>query len=212
MDIVYVLGKGSLVDNEEIKYSLRSLERHMEDMGNVYIIGEKVGFLKGVNFIDCADVEDESWKNVHKKILLACNTEEISSDFLLMNDDFFAFDSFKGAELPFYAQKNGDGGSSGPISYMVHTPWRVNKEMYKALPLDIGSMRHMSLRTFYCNLYKAPPTYIDDCILRVGDRMPLLDVQIYGKSWGSIDDVTMLHPEFYQWIDQTFSKPSKYEK
>ena len=44
MDIVYILGNGSKFNNEEIRYSLRSLEKFV-NFDRVFIVGECPKFL-----------------------------------------------------------------------------------------------------------------------------------------------------------------------
>lgn len=46
VDVVIPLGRGSRVNNEELRYALRSLAAHFEDLGRVWIVGEKPRWLK----------------------------------------------------------------------------------------------------------------------------------------------------------------------
>ena len=39
IDVLYILGIGSKFGNEELKYSLRSLETYVKDYGRVFITG-----------------------------------------------------------------------------------------------------------------------------------------------------------------------------
>jgi len=211
MDIVYVLGKGSLSNNDEIRYSLRSIEKYCSDIGNVIIVGDEVDFLKGVLFIKMEDTYNKPWKNVFDKVRAVCMEESVSDDFLLMNDDFFAFDSFIASEVPFYANKGGNGGASGTIDFATHKPIRINKELYLKMPMHTDMSSAMSPRSFYGNFYKAPPTFSKDIVLRTGAGLPSLDVQLANNSWATIDDVTMTDLEFRGWIDSRFEEKSSFE-
>ena len=45
IDVVYILGDGSKWGNNEIKYSLRSLEKYGKNIRDVYICGNKPYFV-----------------------------------------------------------------------------------------------------------------------------------------------------------------------
>ena len=45
MDILYYIGDGSHHNNEELRYSLRALEKHCKDIDEVWIVGNKPHFL-----------------------------------------------------------------------------------------------------------------------------------------------------------------------
>lgn len=211
MDILYVIGKGSLANDDELRYSLRSLASRCKDLGKIFIVGEKIDWLQNVCHIEAEDKHKKPWKNVLDKIRIACLNEELSEDFLLMNDDFFAFDDFLASEMPFYATKGGNGGASGPIDFAVHRPIRLNKKMYLAMPITSDMSTSYSPRTFYCNFYKAPPTYIKEHVLRTGEGMPSLDEQLGNETWATIDDVTMCDIEFRVWLDTIYPEQSPFE-
>lgn len=211
MDVVYILGSGSLVKNEEIRYSLRSLERNMLDIADVYIVGEKPEFLKDFIHIPSQDLSPEKWRNAYKKIKIACADSRISEDFLLMNDDFFMLEPFNGAEFPFYALKNSNGGTDGLHSFHIHCPMRIRKLWYSQMPLDMLAKGRHSPRTFYANFYKAPPTFCEDFILRVGEGCADFDVRTKKSPCFSIGDTAMLYEPFRLWLDNLFPEPSRFE-
>ena len=211
MDVVYILGSGSLVKNEEIRFSIRSLEAHMLDLRNIYIIGEDPEILTAVKKIPSGDSFPEKWKNAYHKIIRACSIPEISEEFLLMNDDFFMLEPFSGAEFPFYDLKGSNGGTEGLNSFHIHSPLRIKKEWYQKMPFDPTAKGHHSPRTFYCNFYKAPPTFCDDFILRAGEGCKDFNAQIKGKPLFSISDTSMLYAPFLVWLGKLFPNPSRFE-
>lgn len=87
-DIVYIVKNGE--NNPDLKYSLRSIEKFC-NYRNIYIIGYKPSWIKDVKYIKTTQ-SSTKWKNATNNILTACNTEEISDNFILMNDDFFAIE------------------------------------------------------------------------------------------------------------------------
>lgn len=211
MDVVYVLGKGSLCNNDELRYSIRLLEANCADLGNIYVVGESVDFLPGVKFLNMPDTHSKPWKNVLDKVKAVCSLDELSEEFLLMNDDFFALAPFEIESLPFYANKGGNGGNSGPLDFAVHKPIRLNKKFYLNLPIHSGMSTNYSPRSFYCNFYKAPPTYVKDFVLRTGEGLKSFDEQCDGHDWFTIDDITMTVPEFREWLDILAPNASSFE-
>lgn len=88
MDVVYPIGIGSKWDNNELKYSLRSLERNFIGLGNIYIVGKKPHWIKNVIHIEAEDIYKKNKDaNLIRKVLLACEEKELSLEFLRMSDD-----------------------------------------------------------------------------------------------------------------------------
>lgn len=102
IDIVYPIGKGSRWQNNEIRYSLRSVQKHLKNVGNIWIIGELPQFLQNVNFIHHRDTATVPEENVRIKLLKACDKSEISDRFLFMNDDHFILADADAENYPYY--------------------------------------------------------------------------------------------------------------
>lgn len=90
MDLVYPLGKGSLWRDLELKYSLRSVEKHLLGFDTIYVIGEKPLFAsEQIKHIPFPDKHANAARNIMEKFAHACTIPELSDDFLYMNDDYF---------------------------------------------------------------------------------------------------------------------------
>jgi len=90
MDILYVLGKGSKWDNNELRYSLRSIEKFGKNLGNVYVIGYDPGFLSNkVTLVKIEDCYGVKHKNILNNICRAVEHTNINDNFLLSSDDHF---------------------------------------------------------------------------------------------------------------------------
>ena len=89
MDILYYIGGGSMHNNNELRYSLRSLQKHCRDLGKVWVVGNKPDFLQNVEYVWLED-KDGWWKNAFSKTMKAIESG-ISDKFLLMNDDFICW-------------------------------------------------------------------------------------------------------------------------
>jgi len=107
VDIVYILGTGSQWQDNELRYSLRSVHQHLTNYRNIWIVGEWPEWLNknapGIYHIPASD--NSKWQrhlNMEVKILLACHEDTISNDFLFMNDDHFFTADTSAADYPFY--------------------------------------------------------------------------------------------------------------
>lgn len=85
-DLVYIVKEGN--GNTDLKYSLRSICKFCE-FRKVWIVGYKPNWVKDVGYIHTLQ-KGNKWKNSMLNYEAACNHPEISDNFVLMNDDFFA--------------------------------------------------------------------------------------------------------------------------
>ena len=86
MDLVYIVRNGD--NNPDLRYSLRSIAKFVQ-YDRVWIVGYKQKWIKDVEYIKVTQGPDK-WQNSVNNIIAACKNEDISDDFVLMNDDFFA--------------------------------------------------------------------------------------------------------------------------
>ena len=123
MDILYVLGKGSRWDNNELRYSLRSIEKFGKNVSNIYLIGEDPGFLSNnVNLIPFVDFYATKHKNILNNICEAVKRSNISDEFLLSSDDHFYVKETDFDNYPIYCKGN------LPKSYKLHNRLKGYKE------------------------------------------------------------------------------------
>ena len=87
MDAVYLVKPGD--DNEELRYSLRSLAKNMTYIDRVFIAGYCPAWVRNVETIDLEPLEDK-FDNQFQSLRAACADDRISDDFALLNDDHFA--------------------------------------------------------------------------------------------------------------------------
>lgn len=92
IDIVYPLSEGlSHFRNEEIRYSLRSVEKYVKNYRNIYIIGDKPKYLND-KIIHIPFKENPNFckeRRIMEKFYFATTIQEISDNFLMFNDDYF---------------------------------------------------------------------------------------------------------------------------
>ena len=91
MDILYVIGRGSEWNNNELRYSLRSLEKFGRNINRVFISGYCPDFInqKIVTWIPCPDEYEFKHKNILRCIEKAVAESDIADDFLYSSDDHF---------------------------------------------------------------------------------------------------------------------------
>jgi hypothetical protein len=106
ISVVYVLGTGSRLKNFEIRMSLRSVEKYLTGVKDVWIVGKLPDFLTNVNHIPLEDTHLVPDWNIMEKIKKACEHPDITEEFLFMNDDHFLLKPFEAATFPFY-HRNG---------------------------------------------------------------------------------------------------------
>lgn len=235
IDLVYILGDGSKWANNEIRYSLRSVEKHFKNAGKVFIVGKCPGFINKAEaeHIPCDDPFNHKLKNAIWKIRMACLTKKIGDPFLLMNDDFFfmrrTFDIqtyHKGlletAEKRhethggyyYKAIKNtleilDEFGMEKPMNYDVHYPLVLEKAKFKKATdqIDFGVVGYL-FRSFYGNYYKIGGKYRKDVKVYSWAEKKSLE----SMDFLSIDNAVAKDLKFQKWIDRKFPDRSKYEK
>lgn len=97
LDIVYFVKDSD--ENEELKYSLRSVEQHFPHHRVIFIGGCPKG-LKPDKLIRTKQDKETKWENTNIAMRAACESKSISDDFILFNDDFFILNDI--TELPYY--------------------------------------------------------------------------------------------------------------
>lgn len=113
MDILYIIGKGSQWNNNELKYSLRSIDKYCTCIDRVFIVGDKPKFINdNVIYTYCFDKFGPGYahKNIYHKIKIAIQESGISDHFLISSDDHFYCKTtdfnnypvyYRGLEIPY---------------------------------------------------------------------------------------------------------------
>jgi hypothetical protein len=170
MDAVYICRNG---ENEELRYSLRSIEFNMPH-DNVWVVGGKPDWYSG-NYIP-VEQSGRKYENARNNLKAIVNSVEISEDFILMNDDFFVIDKID--NVPYWYTgslksrikdlTDGYGpnttylrmlaltektirktGIQEPLDYELHTPMIMNRHKLGPI-IEMPSL----WRSTYGNLYE----------------------------------------------------------
>lgn len=73
--------------NEDLRYTLRALDKFGRNFGTVWITGFTPSWVTGVRSIPVRQ-DSGKWENARLNMLAACNEPEVSDTFILYNDDF----------------------------------------------------------------------------------------------------------------------------
>jgi len=235
IDVVYILGSGSTVGNAEIKYSLRSIEKHLKDYGNVFIIGERPYFLneKAIE-IKFKDLHRNKARNIMSKINRAAIDERVSDNFILFNDDYFLLQDVSAIGYPFYYKNNLKEAISlnigeyekhlratlqvleeknKPIfNFDSHYPIIYNKEKVKKVienynwNVDFG----YTFKSIYCNHYHVKGLHLADC--KVSHQYSLEQIKAInkGRSMFSTGEKAMCQA-MIRYLKEMFPEKSIYE-
>ena len=104
IDIVIPLGTESRWQDNELRYTLRAIEKYLTGYRDIYIIGHPRKWLKektkvkvdncsvtypGVTFIPAEDNHTEKQRSIYQKILKAAKDDRITGTFAMWNDDHY---------------------------------------------------------------------------------------------------------------------------
>ena len=178
VDVVYPLSAESLWDDNELRYSIRSLEKHFKNLGKIYIIGHLPDFIKPDDYniihIPFPDSYTENKDaNLIAKLLRACQEESLTDEFLFMSDDQYILqDVYAENMVPFYSVKLAERryrtnnkwerrlqrtyqalkarGKEG-YEYDTHAPVIMQKELFKEVMLtyDWGATPGYCINSLY---------------------------------------------------------------
>ena len=121
IDIVIPLGVDTRWQDNELRYTLRSIQKYLRGYRDIYIIGNKRRWLKerliktehiiydetssendGVIFIPATEDYVRKQKSIFDKLLIAANTEAISDPFCMFNDDHFLLQPLNIADIKYW--------------------------------------------------------------------------------------------------------------
>ena len=179
MDFVYICKPG---DNEELRYSIRSVLYSFPD-ANIWVVGGKPAWYSG-NYIP-VDQKHHKYANAIYNLQAICDSDKISEEFILMNDDFFIIkkinkiDNFYNGLLSIkidrYTKITGSSmyikkliltknrlieyGIEDPLDYELHIPMVMQKEKLKDIILKYPSCLW---RSMYGNIYNVGGSQMED--------------------------------------------------
>jgi hypothetical protein len=211
MQMLYIIGSGSLHYNEELRFSLRSVQKHCPEINKIVVDGEQVHFLS--NKVDYHYIEEAKGNKEYRigmKIYNACKSGFIKGNFIFMNDDFFftrPYDwniNYAKGELPSEGKENYQKALSDTREYLLslgksvnhfdcHTPIIYNSEKFIELLPHLEKSKlttnGYTVKSLYGNIYELEPTLYNDCKLSTlqteSDFKKIKDTPVISCSDGS---------------------------
>lgn len=224
MDIVYFVRPG---ENEELRYSLRSLKNLPHD--KVWIYGSCPDWCKPDRYVHIDQVGATKWDRVRDMFRRVCDNNEISPDFILMNDDFFimkpttiepAYRSTMADHIVTLILSNNNKLSEyakellgclrvlrhlkrGENSYELHIPIVMNRKKFGELLKKYPDVH--ANRTLYSNYYQTGGVQMDDCKVYDGAVTFPTDSTFLSTTEGSFEELVG------KFIREKFPEKSEYE-
>lgn len=229
LDAVYFVRDG---ENEELRYSLRSVEQNLP-CRKVWIIGGKPEDINPDEFVRIPQPPSNGtkWDRVRSNFRLVAANPGITEDFILMNDDFFInqpttrVEPHTAGTLAQHIARIEGNYRNRPTTYTIelrraermleeaglttnsyelHIPMIINRKKL-AETLAAFPPRHAT-RSLYGNLHKIGGTRQKDCKVIRPDQPFDRSAQFL-----SSDDSTWGDTELANFIKQKFSKKSRWE-
>jgi len=228
-DIVYFLREGN---NEELRYSLRSVERNFPHRKVVFYGGCPKGITPD-RHVNVSQNSPTKWQNVRNMIRLACKDDELTPDFWLFNDDFFVMKPVKNLP-PLYnktlmehiieVENRHDGMQTGytkllrhlyatlkrfdptlePLNYATHMPLLINRK--NALKTLKTFPNEPMFRALYGNHHKIGGEHRNDCKYTSWLKPPSIETQFLSTS-----DQSFAFDYVGQYIRAHFTDKSRFE-
>lgn len=240
MDLLYILGTGSKWNDNELRFSLRSVAQNLSGYRYIWIVGVDPGFVQGIKVILHPDEigPHNADGNITRKIIRACREKDMADNILLMNDDYIInrplhvneiYPMHKGnlAELPdSYYFRNAWRRrlmrtrdvlvSKGLIPYHLdyHAPLPVRKADFARIvsQFDYEQDIGYTTRSIYGNVAfdKIIPLTTEKVVVFNKFSLPSINQLTMVCNFVSYND-DGLHPPLKYWLASRFPNPCKYE-
>lgn len=232
IDILYIY-KNSLNNGEELRYSLRSLEKYVDDYGNVIICGDKPDFINDeVIYIETKDI-GAPMTNHWWKVLNAFERTG-ACELALMYDDIFFVKHTNLTHYPFYQKgklkDNQEGGEHyrqtlknaemvlksncfNTYNHELHVPCIYNIDKFREMSFMFYAMKDdcqsAAVRSIYGNSFFENQPYRGD--IKIKDKnTKVKDVIGVADCFSCSDEV--FNGNVLEFLKKEFPDKSRFEK
>lgn len=234
IDIVYPLGSGSLYGNSELKFSLRSVEKHLTGWRNIHVVGVFPKWANGLlKHIKATETQVKAL-NILEKIRIACLCPDITDKFLFMNDDHIFISDCDAVTYPYYysqedlteiMETRGDRDPykmicndtlrmfDGLMYFDIHKPMVIDKKVFLAMLEEINFKKYgygLLIKSSYCRFAGISGVQKKDCILRNTQDTEHLDDILSGQELFSFHDEAV-NNRLIGYLDKNFPIKSQFE-
>ena len=228
MDIVRPVGTESRWNDNELRFTLRSIEQNLTGYRNVIIVGWCPPWLQNVVHIKKEDRAGKKQFSIFSKTMAAFNHEETSDSILFWNDDHFLMGGLDVKDFRYWYDGTIDewgqkaiGNYKGAIRNTaeikglnrfytdIHTPIIYQRAKFKALA-ELDWSKEYVIKTAYTMREVGNFEFLAD--LKVNKAMPYEQWvgKIEGRKWLSIGPYGVC-PGLVQLLSEYFPKRSNYE-
>lgn len=227
------LGTRSTQKNQELRYCLRSIEKHLTGVGNVFIIGECPEWLTNIIHIPFTEDPRNRYRdrNIMLKMTEACKDSRVSDDFMMVHDDHFLLADYEAVDFPYYhmGPMNEGQGQYGYTkdntrsllsfaesfnNYDCHCPIVFNKQLFmRSVALaDWSKWYGYCLKTLYCVMNGIEGECIEDIKIRMPLKADEIKQAIAGRKWLSIGDRCFQPGGMWDVLNELYPNKSRYEQ
>jgi hypothetical protein len=231
-DIVIPLNNRSTQKNQELRYCLRSIEKHLSGVGNVFVVGDCPQWLTGVIHIPFSEDPRNRYRdrNIMNKMSVACIDHRVSKNFLMVHDDHFLLADYDALAFPYYhmgPMNEGHGqygetkkNTKGLLSFIdtfnnydCHCPIVFNKQMFmrSVAVADWSKCYGYCLKTLYCVMNGISGEHIADKKIRLPLNKGSIMNELQGRKWFSIGDRCFTKGGMMDVLNELYPNKSKYE-
>jgi len=234
IDIVIPYKQSQWADNE-LRFALRSVEKHLKNYRKIYVIGHRpawmnLGTVVHIPFEDKYSHE----RNILEKILHVCKYAQLSDDFLLMNDDHYLASIYNATRFPYYFYRSLEqklSSSRGAYAdsvrntlfalkarrlphafYDVHTPILYNKSLFPEV-MEMynweGKRNGFIIKSLYCNTLRLKGMILPDC--KINKPMSCFEIEKWLEDRHMFSTPDKITPEVATFLNYLFPDKSKYE-
>ena len=233
LDVVYFVKESP--KNEELRYSLRSLEENWQ-YNRVWFVGGCPAGLKPDCEMRLNQHEPSKWENVREMMRKVCENDEITENFWLFNDDFFILrpmrenmppqygktleDRIEQIESTHYGQRTEytkrlrhlantlKKAGKGTLNYAMHKPMLINRK--KMLEVIEKFPDEPMVRALYGNYWEIGGEDVHDMKIEMCNWK---NTATAVKEWEfvSTSDESFDGGQIGRWLRDRFNTPSRFE-
>ena len=225
-DLIYILKAD--IDTEELKYSLRSVEKNFP-INRVWFVGGQPEGLEPDIRIPHEQVGSSKWEMIRSSMWKAISDERLSEDFFLFNDDFFVMepvdtDSFRNFVDGTLGRRIDELHSESGMNAYTRTLFKLEQELKTmhepTMNFDVHLPMLLNKEQVRSTLYKCSSPQMRSAIGNI-NRLSFVihpDVKVYdlesvpvNETYLSTNEKTFNEGNVGRYIRETFKKKSRFE-
>ena len=225
-DVVYILKRE--LDTDELKYSLRSVEKNFP-IGKVWFIGGKPKGFQNVVRLQHEQIGNCKWELIRSSMWKAVNAEDLTEEFFLFNDDFFIMkpvdtDSFINFVDGTLSRRIDELHTEHGMNPYCRTLFKLEQELRTmhepTMNFDVHLPMLLNKEQVKATLYKCSSPQMRSAIGNL-NRLPFVihpDVKVYDlesvptdETYLSTNDDTFNKGKVGKYIRETFATKSRFE-